>query len=163
GHQPVVFDDMSQGHTWAVKWGPLERGSLLDPRRLDEVFASRSIDAVVHFAANAIVGESMKNPATYFRNNTAGTLNLLDAMRTARDRRCRCSEPTTPRRTARPCVTTSTWWTSPTRICGRSIGSSPGHRARRSTSGPGGGDSVRDVVNTVARVSGRTVPVVESV
>jgi UDP-glucose-4-epimerase GalE len=83
GHQPVIFDDMSQGHDWAVKWGPLERGSLSDPARLSAVLASRKVDAVVHFAANALVGESMTNPAKYFRNNTVGTLNLLDAMRDA--------------------------------------------------------------------------------
>jgi UDP-glucose-4-epimerase GalE len=83
GHQPVIFDDLSQGHDWAVKWGPLERGSLSDSARLAEVFASRKIDAVVHFAANALVAESMTNPTKYFRNNTVGTLNLLDAMRAA--------------------------------------------------------------------------------
>jgi UDP-arabinose 4-epimerase len=83
GHQPVIFDDMSQGHEWAVQWGPLERGSLADPARLADLFSSRTIDAVVHFAANALVGESMTNPAKYFRNNTVGTLNLLDAMRQA--------------------------------------------------------------------------------
>jgi len=83
GHQPVIFDDMSQGHEWAVQWGPLERGSLADPARLADLFSSRTIDAVVHFAANALVGESMTNPAKYFRNNTVGTLNLLDAMHQA--------------------------------------------------------------------------------
>ncbi len=83
GHEPVVFDDMSQGHDWAVKWGPLERGTLSDPGRLAEVFSARKVEAVVHFAANALVGESMTNPTKYFRNNTVGTLNLLDAMREA--------------------------------------------------------------------------------
>ncbi len=83
GHHPVVFDDMSQGHDWAVKWGPLERGSLSDPARLAEVFTSQKVEAVVHFAANALVGESMGNPMKYFRNNALGTLNLLDAMRDA--------------------------------------------------------------------------------
>jgi UDP-glucose-4-epimerase GalE len=83
GHQPVTFDDMSQGHEWAVKWGPLERGSLSDRSRIAEVFASRQIDAVVHFAASALVGESMTNPTKYFRNNTVGTLNLLEAMHNA--------------------------------------------------------------------------------
>src|SRR3954453_19686209 len=83
GHEAVIFDDLSQGHEWAVKWGPLERGSLSDPVRLAEVFAARQIDVVVHFAANALVGESMSNPAKYFQNNTAGTLNLLNAMRAA--------------------------------------------------------------------------------
>ena len=83
GHQPVIFDDMSQGHEWAVKWGPLERGSLSDRTRLATVFKTHHVDAVVHFAANALVGESMTNPTKYFRNNTVGTLNLLEAMRDA--------------------------------------------------------------------------------
>jgi len=83
GHQPVVFDDMSQGHDWAVKWGPFERGSLSDRGRLAEVFAAHPLDGVVHFAANALVGESMTNPGKYFQNNTFGTLNLLEAMREA--------------------------------------------------------------------------------
>jgi UDP-arabinose 4-epimerase len=82
-HQPIVFDDLTQGHEWAVKWGPLERGNLLDVDRLRDVFARHRIDAVVHFAANALVGESMTNPSKYFHNNTVGTLNLLDAMRAA--------------------------------------------------------------------------------
>jgi UDP-glucose-4-epimerase GalE len=83
GHQPIVFDDLTQGHEWAVKWGPLERGTLVDADRLRDVFARHRIDAVVHFAANALVGESMSNPSKYFRNNTVGTLTLLDAMRAA--------------------------------------------------------------------------------
>ena len=56
GHVPVVFDDLSQGHEWAVKWGPFERGSLNDPARLDDVLARHKVDAVVHFAASALVG-----------------------------------------------------------------------------------------------------------
>lgn len=83
GHLPVTLDDMSEGHEWAVKWGPLERGSLSDPARLAAVFRTHHVDAVVHFAANALVGESMTNPTKYFRNNTVGTLNLLEAMRDA--------------------------------------------------------------------------------
>ena len=83
GHSPIVFDDLSQGHRWAVKWGPIEHGSLSDPDRLRDVFARHAVDAVIHFAASALVGESMSDPARYFRNNTVGTLNLLDAMRDA--------------------------------------------------------------------------------
>src|SRR4029079_10603008 len=83
GHGPIVFDDFTQGHDWAVKWGPLEHGSLADQGRLREVFAAHKVDAVVHFAASALVGESMSQPTKYFRNNTVGTLNLLDAMREA--------------------------------------------------------------------------------
>lgn len=81
GHHAVVFDDLSQGHEWAVKWGSFERGTLSDPDRLARLFADHAVDAVVHFAASALVGESMTNPAKYFRNNTVATLNLLDAMR----------------------------------------------------------------------------------
>ena len=83
GHVPVVFDDLSQGHEWAVKWGPFERGSLNDPARLDDVLARHKVDAVVHFAASALVGESMTNPGKYFRNNALGTFTLLEAMRAA--------------------------------------------------------------------------------
>jgi len=83
GHEPIVFDDLSQGHDWAVKWGPLERGSLADPARLADVFGRYDIGGVVHFAASALVGESMTNPGRYFQNNTVGTLNLLEAMRAA--------------------------------------------------------------------------------
>ncbi len=83
GHVPVTFDDLSQGHDWAVRWGPFERGNLNDPARLAAVFAAQRVEAVVHFAAKALVGESMADPAKYFRTNTVGTLNLLDAMREA--------------------------------------------------------------------------------
>ena len=83
GHTPVVFDDFSQGHDWAVKWGPLERGSLNEPARLAEVLAAHRVAAVVHFAASALVGESMTAPGKYFRNNTLGTFNLIEAMRAA--------------------------------------------------------------------------------
>jgi UDP-arabinose 4-epimerase len=78
-----VFDDFSQGHDWAVKWGPLERGSLNEPARLAEVLAAHRVAAVVHFAASALVGESMSAPGKYFRNNTLGTFNLIEAMRAA--------------------------------------------------------------------------------
>ena len=83
GHTPVVIDDLSQGHEWAVKWGPLERGSLGDPARLAEVLAAHRVDAVIHFAASALVGESMTDPGKYFRNNTLATFNLIEAVRAA--------------------------------------------------------------------------------
>lgn len=81
GHEVVVFDNLSQGHAEAVKWGPLEEGDLLDPARLDAVFAKHKPDAVMHFAALSIVGTSVADPATYYRSNITGTIELLDAMR----------------------------------------------------------------------------------
>ena len=80
GLQPVVFDNLVYGHEWAVKWGPLVRGDLADRALLVDVMKRHHVDAVIHFAAYAYVGESVTNPRKYFGNNVAGTLNLLDAM-----------------------------------------------------------------------------------
>ena len=81
GYLPVVYDNLCYGHEWAVKWGPLEQGDILDRTRLDEVLARYQPDAVMHFAAFAYVGESVTDPGKYYRNNVTGTLNLLEAMR----------------------------------------------------------------------------------
>lgn len=83
GYAPITFDNLSTGHRWAVKWGPLLEGDLLDPVALASVFREYRIAAVMHFAARSLVGESMQQPGLYFRNNVTGTLNLLDAMRAA--------------------------------------------------------------------------------
>lgn len=83
GHMPVTFDNLSTGHDWAVKWGPLIRGDLLDAEALVPMFGKHQIDAVMHFAALSVVSDSVRDPALYFRNNVVGTLNLLDAMRAA--------------------------------------------------------------------------------
>jgi UDP-glucose-4-epimerase GalE len=80
GLQPVVFDNLVYGHKWAVKWGPLVEGDLGDRAAIRRVLEEHHVTAVVHFAAFAYVGESVTNPRKYFRNNVAGTLNLLDAM-----------------------------------------------------------------------------------
>lgn len=81
GYYPVVYDNLVYGHEWAVKWGPLEKGDLADRARLDQVIETYQPDSVMHFAAYAYVGESMESPGKYFRNNVAGTLSLLEAMR----------------------------------------------------------------------------------
>jgi UDP-arabinose 4-epimerase len=83
GWRPVVYDNLAYGHEWAVKWGPLERGDIADPGRLDAVFAATQPVAVMHFAAFAYVGESVADPSKYYANNVAGTLTLLDAARRA--------------------------------------------------------------------------------
>src|SRR3984885_5315549 len=81
GYLPIVYDNLSYGHEWAVKWGPLERGDILDRARLDEVLAKHRPEAVVHFAAFSYVGESVTDPGIYYRNNVVGSLTLLEAMR----------------------------------------------------------------------------------
>lgn len=81
GYTPITYDNLVYGHPWAVKWGPLEKGDILDRPRLDEVIIKYRPEAVMHFAAYAYVGESVENPGKYYRNNVAGALTLLEAMR----------------------------------------------------------------------------------
>jgi len=81
GFTPVVYDNLSHGHEDAVRWGPLERGDLLDRTRLGEVIAAHNPAAIMHFAAFIAVGESVTDPGKYYRNNVAGSLSLMEATR----------------------------------------------------------------------------------
>lgn len=81
GYQPVVFDSLEAGHAGAVKWGPLETGTLLDRARLTRVVRRYRPAAVMHFAAYAYVQQSVHDPGAYYHNNVAGTINLLDVVR----------------------------------------------------------------------------------
>jgi UDP-arabinose 4-epimerase len=81
GVTPVAFDNLVMGHAEAVKWGPLERGDILDRAKLDAVLQKYQPSVVLHFAAYAYVGESVTQPAKYYRNNVGGALTLLEAMR----------------------------------------------------------------------------------
>ncbi|MBU6382972.1 MAG: UDP-glucose 4-epimerase GalE [Verrucomicrobia bacterium] len=81
GFQPVVFDNLSTGHGYAVKWGPFIQADLNNRAELDKAFATYQPKAVIHFAADAIVTESMLNPGKYYRNNVGSTISLLEAMR----------------------------------------------------------------------------------
>ena len=80
GLTPVVYDDLSRGHAGAVKWGPLVRGSLSDREALSSAFGTYRPRAVVHFAALTYVGESVRFPMLYYRNNVEGSLALIEAM-----------------------------------------------------------------------------------
>lgn len=79
GYTPVTYDSLITGWREAVKFGPFEEGDLLDRARLDAVFAAYRPDAVMHFAAISQVGEAMKEPGRYWRNNVLGSLNLVEA------------------------------------------------------------------------------------
>jgi UDP-arabinose 4-epimerase len=83
GFEPVAYDNLDLGHEHAVRWGPLERGDILDGARLREVMARVEPVAVLHFAALAYVRESLEAPARYYRTNITGTQQVLDAMRDA--------------------------------------------------------------------------------
>ena len=83
GHEVWVYDNLVFGHRAAVAPGRLIEGDLLDRAKLETVLRQRQIDAVMHFAAFAYVGESVTDPAKYYQNNVVGTLSLLEAMRSA--------------------------------------------------------------------------------
>ncbi|MGR3792492.1 UDP-glucose 4-epimerase GalE [Vannielia sp. SX4] len=79
GYVPVAFDNLSTGWRDAVKFGPLHEGDLLDRASIDAAFATYRPVAVMHFAALSLVGESMRDPGKYWRENVTGAANLADA------------------------------------------------------------------------------------
>jgi UDP-glucose 4-epimerase len=80
GHQPVVFDDFSKGHRAAVRQAKVVEGDLADYPHLVTTLRDLGIEAVMHFAAYIEVGESVRDPLRYYRNNVSNTQNLLSAM-----------------------------------------------------------------------------------
>lgn len=87
GHRPVVLDNFSTGHPWAVErafrgYGPPElvEGDVLNEKALEELFRKYEFEAVMHFSALALVGESVSRPGRYYHNNVTGALNLLRAL-----------------------------------------------------------------------------------
>jgi UDP-glucose 4-epimerase len=81
GHEVIIFDNLTEGHPRAVdSRASFIQGELADRLRIQVALADTRPDAVMHFAANALVGESMRDPSKYFRNNICNGLNLLDAM-----------------------------------------------------------------------------------
>ncbi|MDA8110373.1 MAG: UDP-glucose 4-epimerase GalE [Betaproteobacteria bacterium] len=79
-HEPVVLDNLSSGFREAVLGAELIVGHLADRMLLERVLRERRFDAVMHFASSIQVGESLADPARYYRNNVAATLNLLECM-----------------------------------------------------------------------------------
>lgn len=76
----VVYDNLVKGHRDAVPESLLVQGDLFDSWKLMDTIQRYEINAVVHFAAYSLVGESMEKPQDYYRNNVEGTLNLLNVM-----------------------------------------------------------------------------------
>lgn len=81
GFLPVTYDNLSTGHAYSVKWGPFVQGDLTDRAQLDNAFKTFCPKAVIHFAADAILFESIANPIPYYKNNIGSTIALLEAMR----------------------------------------------------------------------------------
>lgn len=80
GYEPLVYDNLSSGHREFVKWGAFEEGDVRDRSRLQTVIERHKPSAVMHFAALALVGESMKSPLTYYDVNVSGTIALAAAI-----------------------------------------------------------------------------------
>lgn len=79
GHDVTVFDNLAYGHREAVT-APVVEGELADAARVEQVLCGGNFEAVLHFAAYAVVGESILDPRKYFLNNVGGSINLLNAM-----------------------------------------------------------------------------------
>jgi len=81
GYLPVTYDNLSNGHSDAVRWGPLEFGELGDSVRLESVMRAHHPMAVIHLAGLIAAGDSVTAPAMFYHNNVTATLTLLEAMR----------------------------------------------------------------------------------
>src|SRR5206468_1845151 len=80
GHRVAVYDNLSEGHRPAVdKRAAFVEGQLDDEKALESALKDSRAEAIIHFAAHALVAESMVNPGKYFRNNVANAINLLNA------------------------------------------------------------------------------------
>jgi UDP-glucose 4-epimerase len=88
GHEVTVYDNLSQGHRGAVPGDRLVVGNLHERERLTALMRERHVEAVMHFAALTLVGESVVDPRKYYENNVGGSLSLFSAMRDAEVRRC---------------------------------------------------------------------------
>ncbi|NGX39715.1 MAG: UDP-glucose 4-epimerase [Chlamydiae bacterium] len=80
GYTPVVFDNLSHGHKWAVQWGPLFRGDILNKEDLDNVILEYQPSAVIHLAGSIHLRESIEKPDLHYENNVIGSLTLFRAM-----------------------------------------------------------------------------------
>ena len=80
GHRPIVFDSLVKGRRENVRWGELVRGDIGDTEALEACMERHRVDAVMHFAAFIEVAESMADPIKYYRNNVAGSLQLISAL-----------------------------------------------------------------------------------
>lgn len=79
GYEPVVFDNLSEGHREFVQWGKLIEGDILDKAAITSAIQTMAPVAIIHFAAFAYVGVSVREPLDYYRNNVAGSINIIEA------------------------------------------------------------------------------------
>ena len=80
GHQPIVYDNLQAGHRKAVKDALFIQGDLADSEKLRHTLRSHPIDSVMHFAADSLVGESVRDPLKYFKNNVINSMQLVEIL-----------------------------------------------------------------------------------
>lgn len=80
GYQPVVLDNLVQGHRWAVRWGPLIEGDVRQAELISRLVKDFEVKAAIHFAAHADVAESVRDPRKYYSNNVHGSVAFIDAL-----------------------------------------------------------------------------------
>ncbi|MBC7473559.1 MAG: UDP-glucose 4-epimerase GalE [Candidatus Sericytochromatia bacterium] len=80
GYEPIIYDNLSEGHQESILGGKFIQGDLADTAKLHQVFNDYDISAVMHFAAHCYVGESVTNPKKYYQNNVFNAYNLLNVM-----------------------------------------------------------------------------------
>ena len=80
GYHPITIDNLVYGHREFVKWGDFHRGNIGNPAHLQDCLKKYHIEAVMHFAAYAYVGESMEAPLRYYTNNVRNTINLFNVL-----------------------------------------------------------------------------------
>ncbi len=83
GHVPVVYDNLSSGHRRLVRWGDFVHGDIRDTASLAGAMRAHAVEGVIHFAALADVGQSVRDPESYYSVNVAGSLSVLRAMHQA--------------------------------------------------------------------------------
>jgi len=83
GYSVIVYDDLSHGYRELSRWGEFVKGDIADSAKVEKLIRSRNIEAVMHFCAFIEVGESVKEPEKYYRNNVKNTISLIEAMRLA--------------------------------------------------------------------------------
>jgi len=83
GYRPIAFDNLSTGHRNFLRWGPFVEGDTRDAAAVKSACETHGVVAAIHFAASALVAESVANPAEYYQNNVSGTLGLLQGLKDA--------------------------------------------------------------------------------
>ena len=83
GYLPVTLDDLSSGHAGAVQWGPLVRADIADAEAVARTVEAHGVVGALHFAAKSLVGESVREPLKYFRENVGKGVAFLEALQTA--------------------------------------------------------------------------------